>query len=345
VSNATRWYTSREAAKAAAGLSGSGIDAVIDTQIEAASETAEQVLNRTFIPVTETRYYDWPQKAGRSAILYEPREDILALTALTAGGTAIALGSIFLEPVNEPPYRQVEIDLSTSAAFQSGDTTQQSVAATGRFGYSEATKTAGAVASGLASDAAAATFVCSNAALIDVGDTLLIETEALFVSGRAFVSSGTTVNDATVTESLSDVTITLASGAAVNVGEVLLLDSEKVRVEAISGNDVTVERGVDGSVLAAHSTGITVYVARTLTVVRGANGTTAAVHADSTAIVKYAPAALLAKWVRAMAILAVKEGASGYTGQISGDSAVNINANEVERLRMQCIEAFGVVSL
>ncbi len=58
-------------------------------------------------------------------------------------------------------------------------------------------------------------------------------------------------------------------------------------VSFISGNNLTVERAYNGTVLAAHTMTTDVYAPRGLILTRGANGTTAAVHADATALQKY----------------------------------------------------------
>lgn len=348
MTNAARWYTTREQVKRAVGVTGSRADSLIDSYIEAASESVEQLLKpRRFIPQTETRYYPWPQAAGRSTVLYLD-QDLLVVTLLQAAAqdaapVTIAAADYFLEPVNTLPYRRIEIDLSSSSAFEGGDTSQRSIAVTGRWGYQEATKAAGLLAE--ADDGAETELNVTDASLIDVGDTILIGTEAMFVSGRAALTTGTTLND-TLALDKADVTVTLASGAAVKQGEVILIDSERMLVESITGNDTTVQRAYDGSVLAAHSTGVTVYAFRTLTVVRAVNGSTAATHADAAAVVKYAPPASVANYCRAEAIHNLKQGESGWTGQISGgEGSINVQPQGVEALRRRMIEEFGLVTV
>ena len=343
--NNTRWYASREAFKAAAGIGGASLDALIDQYLEAASEDIEQLLGLSFIPVTQTRYYPWPQRLGGSYILRIPQGDLIAVTALQAKAldaspTTIAAADYFLEPVNAgPPYNRIEIDLSSSAAFESGDTSQRSILVTGRWGYREDTKAAGALAE--ADDGSETALDVTDASLIGVGDTILIGSEAMFVSAKSALTTGTTLND-TLTADLDDVTVTLANGAAVLVGEVLLLDSEKVLVEAITGNNLTVKRAYDGSTLAAHSTGITVYAYRTLTVVRAVNGTSAASHASAAAIVKYAPPANIAELCYSKAVAHMKQGESGWTGQISGgEGAINVRMVDLYFLERRVIEEFS----
>lgn len=345
MANTSRWYATREQFKAVVGIGGASLDVIIDQYIEAASEDIEQTLGLNFIPITATRYYPWPQRSGGSYILRIPAMDLIAVTtlqakALDATPTTIVAADYFLEPVNEgPPYNRIEIDLSSTAAFEAGDTSQRSILVTGRWGYREDTKAAGALAE--ADDGTETELNVTDASLIGVGDTILIGTEALFVSGRAALTIGTTMND-TLTADLDDVTVTLTDGTAAKQGEVLLLDSEKVLVESITGNNLTVKRAYDGSTLAAHSTGITVYAYRTLTVVRAVNGTTAASHATAATITKYAPPADVVEACHAKAIAHLKQGESGWTGQISGgEGAVNLRMTNLFDLERRLSEKYS----
>ncbi len=346
MANATRWYASREAVKAAVGIVGAKVDTLIDGYIESASASVEELLGLRFIPQTTTRYYPWPQRAGNSLIVYLKKKDLLALTTLQAKAqdtSPTTITDYFLEPVNDSPYDRIEIDRSSSAAFEAGDTSQRSISALGRWGHSEDTKAAGALAE--ADDGAELALNVSDSSLIGIGDTILLASEALFVSGRAQLTIGTTMND-TLTAVPSDVTVTLTDGTKAKQGEVLLFDSEKMLVVEITGNDLAVERAVDGSVLAAHNTGITVYAPRTLTVVRAVNGTTAAAHADALAITKYAPPADVVNYVRALAIALHKQGESGWTGQIGGaEGAVETRMFNLRAMREDLIANYGLVTL
>lgn len=346
MSNATRWYCTREAAKSAAGIVGSRYDSLIGSYIEAASESIEAA-TRVFIPVTATRYYPWPQQAGRGTVL-ELDDDLLAVTLLQAKAqdlapTTIAAADYFLEPVNDPPYRRIEIDLSSTAAFESGDTTQRSIAVTGRWGYSEATKAAGALAE--ADDGTETELDVTDASLIDVGDTILIGTEAMFVSNRAPLDTTANLNG-DLTANTNNVTVTVTDGTKVKQGETIILDSERMLVESITGNNLTVQRQYDGTVLAAHTGAVDVYAFRRLTVVRAVNGTTAASHLDAAVIVKYAPPADIVDLCRAEAIARLKQGESGWTGQIGGgEAAVTLRMLNVQELRQRVLENYGLVYL
>lgn len=349
MSNATRWYCTREAVKAAVGIQGADVDALIDGYIEAGSEDVEALLGRRFIPETRIAYFRWPQPVGNSLVLRLDDLDLLAVTALQSQAqdavpVTIASTDYFLEPVNiGPPYQRIEIDLSSSSAFASGDTPQRSIAVTGRWGVQEATKAAGALAE--ADDGSETALDVTDSSLIGVGDTILVGTEAMFVSAKALLTTGTTLND-TLTASKSDTLVTVASGAAIKTGEVITLDSERMLVEAIAGNDLTVQRAYDGSTLAGHTTGITIYAPRTLTVTRGVNGTTAATHDTAAAISKYAPPADVMEYVRAYAISHHQQGKSGWTGQIAGgEGGVEMRMFNLWAMRNALLEKYGTVTL
>lgn len=363
MSNATRWYCTREAIKAAINDASSS-DAQIDAKCEAASEDLERLLGgRRFIPETGTKVYmpkstgqatrsDWaesenPWKYGGMSRALDIA-DLVALTSIKidqdsdgsfADEDAVASTEYELLPRNETPKTRIQLtDYGTLLSFP----VNKRVQVVGRWSYGEETKAAGALAEAL--DNSETEVQVADASKVEVGDTLLIDTEAMFVSQKSIITTGTTLND-TLTDSLNDVTVTLASGAAVKTGEVLLLDSEKMLVLSIAGNDVTVKRAVEGTVLAAHSTGITVYAYRSLTVVRAVNGTTAASHSDATAISKYAPPADIVELCRAMAVAHLKQDESGWTGQISGGEAgVRVRLSDLFYLRERAIQKYGRVA-
>lgn len=342
----SNWLISRDAVKRAGrqgGLTAIPDDRnrVIDALIEATSREIEQRMHTSYLPITQTRLYRWPSFNRMPGWVLYLDGHLISLTALqvqaqNSSPTTIGAADYFLEPQQYgPPYLWIEIDLSSTSAFQAGDTPQRSVSVAGVWGYPpypgtsmSSAQDAGTVASGLASSASATTMVCSDASLIDVGDTLLIESEQLFVSERRIGSAQTTVGGSGLTASVTDTTLTVASGAALNVGEVILVDSERMFIREIAGNVATVQRAYDGTALAAHTAATSVYAYRSLTVQRGMNGTTATTHANSTAVSRYliyGPAAdlaladVLAKlaqtdaaWGRA---IGQGEGAQEYSGR------------------------------
>ena len=332
------WLAGRESVKRAGGINGSGRNAVVDRLIEAASVQIEREARRSFIPRVETRTYRWPPyRPGRAHVLWLDG-DLLSVTTLQtraqdASPVTVASADYFLEPANQgPPYSRIEIDLSSTAALESGDTPQRSISVAGSWGYGQDTRSAGTIASGLSADATATTFVCSDASRVEVGRTLQIESEQLFVSERANAGNGSQLLDGALTASKAEVAVTVDSGAQFNAGEVILVDSERMEVESVSGNVLTVVRAYDGSVLAAHADDTPVHVYRTLTVERGVNGTTAATHADGTAIAVYEPPADIAALCVADALAAYHQEVGGWGRVVgAGDGAREHRTRDLRR--------------
>src|SRR3990167_8765955 len=334
------WYASREAIKRAGNIWGASQHPQIDRIAEAVARQIDRATRRRFIPITQTRYYRWSQPNGRSSVLLLDA-DLLAVTTLqtkaqNTAPTTIAATDYFLEPANfQPPYDRIEIDLSSSAAFEAGDTSQRSISVAGRWGYSEDTATAGTVASGLASSATATSMVGSNGSLVDVGDTLLIESEQLFVSERANAQGATQLLNGALTASQAEVAVTVDTGTLFFAGEMILVDSERMFIESISGNVLTVIRAYDGSVLAAHDNDTAVHAFRTYTVVRGVNGTTAATHADTTAATKYVPPQDIRRLAIAEALAGYQQERSGYGRTIgTGEAQVEFTGKALDALRL-----------
>lgn len=59
--------------------------------------------------------------------------------------------------------------------------------------------------------------------------------------------------------STSTTSVSVASGAATYVGDTIIVDSEQMYVSAVSGNNLTVIRAVNGTTAATHSSGVTYY--------------------------------------------------------------------------------------
>jgi len=313
------WYAGRSAVKRATATdTGTTRDPQIDRAIEAASREIDRWTRRFFIPRTETRLYRWPPtQYGRSWQLWLD-QDLIAVTTLKSEAqdtspTTIASSDFFVEPNNQgPPYDRIEIDQSSSAVFQAGDTQQRSISVLGRWGYSEDTLGAGTVSSGLSSDATATEMIGSDGSLIDVGDTLLIETEQVFVTEVANAAVGSELIDGALTKDKGEVAVTIDDGTEVSAGEVILIESERMLIESISGNVLTVVRGFDGSAVAAHNNDTAFHAFRTYTIVRAVNGTTAATHANGTAVSRYAPEADIVALCVAEATRIIHQERSGW---------------------------------
>ena len=341
------WYVSLEAAKKAVQANGVDKHAQLARIIEAASRQVDKHTHRRYIPETQTRVYRWPRRNNAPDLLWLDA-DLLSVTSLkseaqNSSPTTIAAADYFLEPANYgPPYNRIEIDLSSSAAFQAGDTPQRSIEVVGSWGYGNTTKGAGTVSSGLASDAAATSMVGSGGDLIDVGDPLLIQSEQLFVSDRSFAALGTIlVNDTGITADKADVSITVDAAHGVRAGEVIRLESEQMYVESVSGNVLTVIRAYNGTVLVSHADNTAVHINRTFTVERAVNGTTAATHADATAVSKYVPPVDITGLCLAEAVAAYHQENSGWARQVgAGENQAEFSGRDLQRLRKEVRESY-----
>jgi hypothetical protein len=360
-------YCTREDVKSASDiLQTADYDAHVDSAIQAARADIDRLCKRRFYNVDETNYWDWPnfQRAYPWRIWFDAAEladttvNVPAVYTGVAGGTLpgalIPASAIFWGPVNyAPPYTFLELNRSLSYAFGTGPTPQRDVSITGTFGYWIQSRPAGVLAASASSSAT--TITVSNSAVIGVGDTITIGSpyERMLVSDRTFADTGQAQTGSGCTTALSnDNILAVGDGADINAGELLQLDAEVMLATSVTGNNVTVIRSYDGSVLAEHS-GAEVYAARLLTVLRGQFGTTAASQSESAAIT----ALLVPGQVRELAIAEslnyVAQKSAAYartlaTGSSSptstGTSATGASAvpgGGLPDLRNRVYEAFG----
>jgi hypothetical protein len=335
------WYATRESVKRAIRLNGNENDEAVDRLIEAASRDVDNLTHRWFYAKTQTRVYRWPGIYGNGNTLWLDA-DLISVSALKtkaqdSSPTTVSSSDYFLEPVNfAPPYSRIEIDISSTAAFESGDTSQRSISVAGSWGFAADTVSVGTVASGLASDATETEFVCSNGSIssgINVGDTLLIESEQLFITEKAAAALASIVLNGALTASKSE-NLTVDGGThGISVGEVIRVDSEEMFVRGSTSTTLTVERAYNGTTLAAHSDDVAVHIFRTLTATRGVNGTTGATHANDTAASAYRAPAPIRELTQAMAIAAVTQEAGAWGRALGqGDAATDMTNRDLGAL-------------
>jgi hypothetical protein len=316
-------------------------DAQLWRAVNSASRLIENACHRWFYPVARTAYFEWPSVNYRIPWrLWLDENELVSLTSVTAGGVAISTARVFLEPTNVgPPYSALEIDRSTSSAFASGSTPQRAIAVTGTFGYTNDTETVGTLSVALTTTAATTAYVV-NSSLIGTGDTLLIDSERMLVTKRNFTSAGQTLQTP-ITASMADVTLAVTTGSSFAIGETLLLDSERMLVVDIAGNNLTVKRAWDGSVLAAH-TGSTIYAPWQLTVVRGITGTTAATHLISSVVYRQVVPPPIRDLAIAMATDQFLQESSGYSRTVSsGDGARPATGAGLAAFRASVVAQYG----
>ena len=320
----------------------------IDRALQSASRDVDALCHRSFAPELATKSFNYPgPRAGRPWRLWLDANELISVTSLTSGGVTIPSTDYFLEP-NEygPPYNRIEIDLDSSAAFSSGDTHQRAITITGLFGYRNDETTVGALAAAVASTTATTVTVNGAAsAEVGVGSVLRIDSERMLVTNRAMADTGQNVGGAGLTAQNNSVSLSVTDGTAFAVDEVLLIESERMLVVDIAGNQLTVKRAFDGSVLAAHAAGVDIYAARALTVTRGALGTTATTHADAASVVRWDPPGLVRDLTIAEAVNRVTSEQAGYARtRKTGDGGTGeraLDATALATLRNQVYDSHG----
>lgn len=332
-------YTTREAVQQALDSKQTARNATrIDECIASSSRDVEGLTHRLFYPWTGTRYKDWPSSRSTSWRVWLDEDEVVSASAVTSGGTALT--GYFLEPANHPPYDRIEIDRGSTGAFSSGNTSQRSLAITGVFmGCVLRETSAGTLASSIGSSDAALTV--SDGSLVGVGSLIRIDSERLQVFEKTAVDTTQTIN-ADLLSSAGAVTVAVDDGTTVHVGEVLLIDSERMFVVDVAGNNVTVKRAWDGSVLATHSTGAALYALRRCSVTRGVLGTTAAAHSGAAAILAHAAPSLVRELTTAYTMTALLQGSSSYSLVVgSADSQREASGRAIRLLEQNVMRAYG----
>lgn len=298
-------------------------DALVDQAIAQASRTIDGQCHRRFYPTSATRYFDWPDDRGaRAWRLWLDQHDLISVTGLTIGGEAATTADFLLEPVNDgPPYTHIEADLSTTSSFDAGPTHQRAIAITGLWGYNNDVTTATTTAEAL--DDSETEVTVTHGGKVDAGDLVTVGSERMVVTDVLFVTSGTTLNDA-LTAMVNDQSVGVASSASFAVGETLEIDAERMRIRAVASGILTVDRAVDGTTLAAHTTSTQVNVNRSLTVERGATGSTAAAASSGATVYRQVYPPLIVQWTLAQATVELAQSQAAYARTAGGGD------NEIE---------------
>lgn len=173
-----RWYCSLNVLKAELGETGTTNDTRLKRYLGQASRQIEDYTGRTFIPVTETRYFDVPQNGAK---LFLQDDDLLTLTTLTDQTGTITSIYYWLYPLNLYPKHTILLDTSSlGRGFEYDDEPNRAISIVGQWGYTADYVSSGA-ALGAAISSTSVTTITTTVAL-ETGWTLLIDSEALFVS-------------------------------------------------------------------------------------------------------------------------------------------------------------------
>jgi hypothetical protein len=294
----------------------------IDRCIESASRNVEGLCHRILYPRVATKYFNWPNQQGALPWrLWLDDNDLISLTTVTSGGETISLSDILLEPnTSGPPYNRVEINISTSSAFGGGSTYQRDITITGLWGWSDEHRSVGSTIEALDASETSIDVDASVSYQVGVGSILKIGTERLMVTDRRQLDTGQNVGGTGLTNSKGDTALTVTDGTQFEVGEVLLVESERLLITEIAGNTLTVERAFDGSNSSAHAAGVDIYSPRTLVVQRGALGSTTAAHDSGAAVSVWRVPAGIQQYVTAEAIHELMQEQTGWFRTMSASS-------------------------
>lgn len=312
----------------------------IDAAIRAGARQAEAAARRRFYPTTRTFYPEIRYVTG--ALLWLDRIDyeMLSVASFTVDGTVRTEGTDFFMRPADPPYTSLKLIDTSSAAFSSLDL---AMVMTGEQGGSNRTRAAGALSGALTSTQAG--IVVTDCSLVGVGDLLTVGAERMNVIGQSYATTGATLAG-NVTASTAERSITVSDGTLLHEGERIQIDSERMFVESIAGNTVTVRRAELGSLLAAHTTSTALYAARAFTVERGVTGTTAATHADAATITANDPPTLVKETNLAYALVDLTQSQAAYGRVVgSGDNQRESSGRGLAQIVDDLIAAHGRVRL
>lgn len=340
------WYTTRERFMRAADIKGVAYaNDEADGIIEASSRDVDRLVRRGdatrpgLAPWQGTRVFDWPapNNSGNFRFWLDAHK-LISVSAVVSGGTTITSDVLLWPPQSGPPYHAIDIDRSTDSVLTIGEGVgQRSLSVTGLWGHTNVEKTLSTWTTGSNLADTTGTSVTVHAP-IGVGSIIRVDSERMIVTERSWTSSSQT---GTLTSSVSAQSLAVGSGSAFFPGETLLLDSERMIVQDISGNTLTVKRAVDGTTLAAH-TGATIYYARACTVERGALGTTAATHSSGTQVHVWQVPALAERLTIAYGLDTREQERAAYARTIGAeDNQRNAGRGGIRSLELRVEEAFG----
>jgi len=310
----------------------------IDDACRAASRDVEGELHRRFYPIAGARYVPPRQISGGVIWLNHIDLEVCSLTSLTVDGSPLVVDTDYYLSPDVAPFTAVRRPVGSAAAWP---VTERGVLLTSRdFGGSNTTAPAGALAAAI-STTSVTTMTVTDSSAVGVGDLVTVDLERVIVREKELVTTTATLTG-NVAADTAVTTIPASSGALVKVGEMILIGAERMFVEQIAGNNLIVERAMQGSTLAAHATSDVVYAPRLCTIVRGAAGTTAATHLSAAALARNAPPSLVSEAALAGALNYLEQGKAGYARTVgSGDATRQASGAGVAAVLARAYAAYG----
>lgn len=338
------FYATREDVRSAlSSASTARDDAQIDRAIESGSRAVDDLCQRDFAPVLDTRYKDWPsQQRARSWRLWLDRDEVISLDELTSAGVPIPDTDYYLEPASfGPPYNRVETRLDRPSAFDSGATHQRAISLRGLFGYRDDTRPAGTLTAGITTTTQT-TISTDDLGACGVGSLIRVGDERLTVTGKNIGDTGQTLQ-APLAAKKDAVLVDVADGTRFHRGDVITLGAESMLVRSIAANRLTVDRAYDATLLAAH-TADAIWAPATLTVARAAAGTTAATATNGAALSRWVPPAQARTLTIAEAMCTLLSEQAGYARTVrsqagTGTRSVAAVTTERDTLRKQVADS------
>jgi hypothetical protein len=298
-------------------------------------------MHRRFYPQLGTRAFNWPGHVdpnSGSRTLPLGQDELVSYTEIRVDGVVVDPAHITLVPANDgPPYGAVEFDSTITAT-----TVRRAVEIDGLYGYRVVEEAIGTLSGSLAAGAAATASVSWTTARFGAGDLLRIDDERLIIAERTMVDSTQNLGGAGLTVANNDVTVPVTTGTGFAVGEIILIDSERMLIVDIAGNNLTVKRQWDGSVLAAHATNADIYTLTGVELARGQLGTTDAGHNSGATIYRFVWPDLVNQLCIAESVVGLIQESSGYGRKVgSGDNERPAPGEGLEDLRRRAYEAHG----
>jgi hypothetical protein len=317
---------------------------IIASCIGAGALSVEGQLHRRFYPELKTVTFDWPnyQYAGTNK-LYLGDNELISVTSFSSGGTAISASDYFLrrsDNKDEPPYTYIEIDSSSSSALSAGDTSQRAISITGLFGFrNDWTLDVADLAGDINTTVTTVDLKpLDNKLDVGIGSLIRIGDEKMFVDNRRSLDTTQNIGGDLAQRKGTD-SVLVSDGTGFALGEIIIVGSERMRVDDITGNTLQVTRAFDGTTLGAHTTGADIYALRRFTVRRGVLGSTAVSHTTNDDVDDFLYPGLVKELNVAEAIVFLQQRGAGYARVVgSGENqreAAGLGLNDLRALTYQ----------
>lgn len=322
---------------------------LIDNKLEAGARSIEGLTNRRFYPERKIVTGDWPSYQMAPPWQYQlDGNDLISVNTLTSGGVVIAPSDFYLrrwDDVDESPYEYIEVKLSSNAAFSGGPTFQRSLSIDGLFGFNDIDTSIVGGLLGASINSSVTTIIINPSGGIypvGVGSVVLIGSERMVLTNRSMRDTAQNLQ-LSMTADRAMKTVSVTDGTAFALEEIILIDSERMRIDDIAGNTLLVTRGIDGTVLASHTaTTADIFALRQFTARRGALGSTAASHTSADPVYAWVPPALINELQIAETVVMLEQNASAYARTVgSGDNAHEASGKGLEDLRNQVYSTYG----